>query len=70
MQSDLTPANSTQPYKSVVAFVVAFGSALITSIQGRTDLNTMGVQQWIVVVLSALVVAGTVYVTPNTPKGV
>jgi len=69
MQSDLTPTNSTQPYKSIVGFVVAFATALVTTIQGRTDLNTMGVQQWIVVVLSALVVAGTVYVTPNSPKG-
>ncbi len=68
MQSDLTPRTSTQPYKSVIAFLVAFASALVTTIQGRTDLGTMNAQQWVVVVVSALAVAGSVYVVPNTPK--
>lgn len=67
MQSDLTP-QATTSYKTYVAFGVAFLTALVTTIQGRTDLDSMSVQQWLVVVLSALVTAGAVWTVPNTPK--
>ena len=64
MHSDL----NTQPYKAILGFVVAFAGTLVASLQGRTDLDTMGWQQWLVVVLSSLATAYVVWQTPNPVK--
>ena len=58
----------TQPYKAVAAFVLTFIGALIATIQGRTDINTMKPLDWLIVVGSALATAGTVYGVRNPPK--
>lgn len=68
--SNVTPAppTPTKPYKAVVAFVLAFLTALYATLQGRTDLDTMKVGDWLIVILGAVVTAGAVYVTTNPAK--
>jgi uncharacterized membrane protein YcaP (DUF421 family) len=61
-------STKTQPYKAIAAFVLTFIGALVATIQGRTDVNTMTVLDWLIVVGSALVTAGTVYGVTNPPK--
>jgi hypothetical protein len=58
----------TKPWKAVAAFALTFIGALIATVQGRTDLDTMRVLDWLIVVGSALVTAGTVYGVTNPPK--
>ena len=62
----MTPA--TKPYKAVAAFVLTFIGALLATVRGRTDLDTMKPLDWLIVVGSALVTAGTVYGVTNPPK--
>lgn len=57
-----------KPYKAVVGFVIAFLTALLATVQGRTDLDTMAVRDWLIVVVGALITAGGVYVTSNAPS--
>lgn len=56
-----------RPYKAVAAFVLAFIGALVATVQGRTDLDTMSTTDWLIVVGSALVTAGAVYQAKNPP---
>lgn len=58
---------TTKPYKAAAAFALTFIGALIATIQGRTDLDTMNVVDWLIVIGSALVTAGTVYGITNPP---
>ncbi len=60
---------TTQPFKAVAAFVLAFLTALYASIQGRTDLNDLGTIEWLIVILGAVVTAGAVFAVTNPPKG-
>lgn len=63
-----TPAGvPTKPYKAAVAFVLAFLTALYATLQGRTDLDSMRVIDWAIVVLGAVVTAGAVYEVTNPP---
>jgi uncharacterized membrane protein YcaP (DUF421 family) len=56
-----------RPWKAVVAFVLAFLTALYATLQGRTDLESMKALDWVIVVLGAVVTAGATYVVTN-PK--
>ena len=58
---------ATKPYKAVVTFVLTFLGALIASVQGRTDLDTLKPVDWMIIVGSAVVTAGAVYIVPNPP---
>lgn len=62
------PADPAKPYKAIVAFVLSFATALFATIQGRTDLDTMTVADWMIVLLGALVTAGGTYAITNPPK--
>lgn len=57
----------TRPLKAIAAFVLAFLTALYATVQGRTDLDTMGALDWGIVVLGAVVTAGATYTVAN-PK--
>ena len=57
-------------HKAVVAAVVAALTSLIATITGRTDLDTMGAVDWLIVVVSAIVAGLSVYAVPNKPKTV
>lgn len=61
----MTP--KTKPYKAIVSFVLAFLTALYATIQGRTDLNTMKVTDWLIVIIGAVVTAGGTYIITNPP---
>jgi hypothetical protein len=58
----------TKPFKAAAAFVLTFLGTLLATIQGRTDLDTMRLIDWVIVVGSALVTAGTVYGVTNPAK--
>ena len=62
------PPTRTQPYKAIVGFVLAFLTALYATLQGRPDLDSMRVLDWLIVVLGAVVTAGGVWVTTNPAK--
>lgn len=55
--------------KAWVAAVAAGLTSMLATLQGRTDLDTMRLVDWLIVVLSAVVAGMTVYVVPNRPKG-
>lgn len=54
--------------KAWVAAVVAALASLVATVQGRTDLDTMRVVDWLVVVVSAIAAGIATYAVPNTPK--
>lgn len=62
------PPTATKPYKAIAAFVLTFIGALVATVQGRTDLDTMRVLDWLIVVGAALVTAGSVYGVTNPAK--
>lgn len=55
------------------AWVAALATALATfvaTVQGRTDLDTMGAVDWLIIVVSAIVAGLTTYSIPNNdPEG-
>lgn len=53
--------------KAIVAAVIAALGTLIATVQGRTDIDTMGAVDWLIVVVSALVAGLTVYHAPYAP---
>lgn len=53
------------PWKAVFAFVGAFFVAFLALIQDKTSFDSMTGFQWMVTVISAIVVAGGVYVLPK-----
>jgi Flp pilus assembly protein protease CpaA len=55
--------------KAIVAAVIAFLSTLLATLQGRTDVETMRVVDWLIVVGAAVVAGLVVYQTPNKPTG-
>jgi hypothetical protein len=56
-----------RPWKALGAFALAFLGALLATVQGRTDLDTMSGMDWLVVVGTALVTALGVYGIKNPP---
>lgn len=60
-------ADPKRPYKAIAAFVLTFLTALYATIQGRTDLDTMKLADWLIVLLGAVVTAGATYAITN-PK--
>lgn len=53
--------------KAIVAFVLAFLTALLAQIADKTTFGDLTPLQWIIAVLSAVVTAGAVYLVPNRP---
>jgi TRAP-type uncharacterized transport system fused permease subunit len=63
-----TPAVTT-PTKSIIVAVVAGLTALLATVQGRTDLYSMRLVDWLIVLVASLVAGLTVYVVPEKPPG-
>lgn len=61
----LAKADPSRPYKAVVAFLGTFLVSLFAALQDKTELDTMSVNQWILVILGALVSAAVTYGVPN-----
>jgi hypothetical protein len=57
----LTVAN-----KAWIAALITALTTFVATVQGRTDLDTMGAVDWLIVVVSAIVAGLTVYSVPNT----
>lgn len=55
-------------HKAWAAALVAALASLVATVQGRTDLNTMGAVDWLVVVVSAIAAGLATYTVPNRPK--
>jgi hypothetical protein len=51
--------------KAVVAFVLAFLTALLAQVADKTEFGDLTILQWLVAVTSAVVTAGGVYLIPN-----
>ena len=56
-------------HKAVIAAIVGFLGSLLATLQGRTDLDTMSLTDWIIVVITAAVAGAATYAVPNRPKG-
>lgn len=54
--------------KAVVAFVLAFLTALLAQVADKTEFTDLTVLQWLIAITSAVVTAGGVYMIPNRPK--
>ncbi len=65
--ADATAADPKRPYKAVAAFVLSFLTALYATLQGREDLDSTRLVDWLIVVLGAIVTAGATYAVTN-PK--
>ena len=59
---------ATKPTKAVVAFVLAFLTALLAQVADKTEFGDLTVLQWLIAICAALVTAGGVYMTPNRPS--
>lgn len=57
-----------RPWKAIGGFVLTFLGTLLATVQGRTDLETMKLLDWAIVVGSAIVTAGAVYGITNPTK--
>lgn len=55
--------------KALAAFILTFIGALLAQISDKTEFSDLTPLQWIIAVLTAVVVAGGVYVVPNRPRG-
>lgn len=55
--------NGTQ--KAVVAFTLAFLTALLAQVADKTEFTDLTVLQWLIAITSAVVTAGGVYLVPN-----
>lgn len=51
--------------KAVVAFVLAFLTALLAQVADKTEFGDLTILQWLIAVTSAIVTAGGVYLIPN-----
>lgn len=54
--------------KAIVAFVLAFLTALLAQIADKTSFSDLTPLQWVIAVLSAVVTAGAVWIVPNQPS--
>lgn len=56
------------PWKAVFAFVVTIAASLLAFLQGQpgdSSLGDISGMQWVIAILSAVVLAGGVYVLPK-----
>jgi len=61
---------ATPVTKSVIVAVLAGLTAFLATVHGRTDLDTMKVLDWVIVLVASLVAGLTVYAIPEKPKDV
>lgn len=54
--------------KAIVAFVLTFLASLLAQVQDKTEFGDLTSLQWLTAVVSALVLAGGVYLVPNKPS--
>lgn len=59
-----------QSAKAIVAFALAFLTALLAQVADKTTFSDLTPLQWLIAVVSAVVTAGGVYVVRNAPPSV
>lgn len=64
------PSAPQTAHKAYIAAVIAALTTLVASIQGRPELDTLSVVDWLIIVVSAVLAGLTVYAVPNKAKGV
>lgn len=57
----------THANKAILTFALTFLTALLASLEGRKEFSELTALEWLIVVASALVSAGAVYLVPNRP---
>jgi hypothetical protein len=62
------PPTPTQPYKAIVAGVLAFLGALYFELKGRETIEGMSASEWFMVILAAVVISGATWAMPNPAK--
>jgi hypothetical protein len=63
-----TPEANVSPAKAIAAMVVAFIGSLIATLQGRTDLDSMGPIDWVIVLATTTVGFFATYYAPRHRK--
>jgi hypothetical protein len=59
---------TTKPYKAIIAAVLAGLTALIATVTGESDkLNS--VNDWVIIIVAAVVTGAATYTVPNPPTG-
>jgi hypothetical protein len=58
----------TQPYKAVLAFVLSVVALVWADLQGKEEWGTLGFQDWVSIIVPAVLVAAGVWVIPNPAK--
>lgn len=53
------------PWKAVAGFILAFIASFLALVQDKTSFGDLTGLQWLIVVMSAVVTAGAVYVLPK-----
>ena len=59
----------TKPNKAILAFVLSFLGALLAQLSDYTEFGDLTPLQWLIALVTAIVVAGGVYAVPNPAKG-
>lgn len=62
-------ADPRRPYKAYAAFVITFIGLLWANLEGRETWSTMGLQDWMTVVVPTLIATGAVYGIRNPKAG-
>jgi hypothetical protein len=58
-------AQKQTAHKAYVAAIISALMSFIATVQGRTDVDDMGLVQWLIVIASAVVAGLTTYIVPN-----
>lgn len=54
--------------KAGVAAIVAALTSFVATVQGRTDVDSMRLVDWLIVAAAAVIAGLSVYAVPNTPS--
>jgi hypothetical protein len=60
--------NVSYANKALVGFLFGFLTSLVAQVADKTEFSDLTPLQWVVVVLSAVVTSGAVYLVPNSPR--
>jgi uncharacterized membrane protein len=59
---------NTKSYKTVTAFVLSVAVLIWTELSGKEEWGTLNTQDWLTIVIPAVLVTAGVWVVPNPPR--
>ena len=59
------PPTPTKPNKAILAFVLSFLGSLLVQLSDYTEFGDLTPLQWLIALVTAVVIAGGVYAVPN-----